>query len=259
RGAASFPDEGPDARGGDGAPHGALRGRGPQRRGGDRLRGRRAGRSARPAPRAADDVRGSGTPRRGRSPRGRGVVGLRRGLAGERGTRGDPSGRLVETARTLRASDRTGRARASGRRGGGGPPAGLPRRHRGLPDDGGSAHDGRPGGADQGGGAVRGPKRAAGSSRASRLRLRSRPQRNPPRDPSVRTTRWQGTKRAAAFSAQAPAAARTAEGRPAAAAYSVYVTGDPAGTSRRASHARMRKSPECWATGIRPGADRSPA
>ena len=47
------------------------------------------------------------------------------------------------------------------------------------------------------------------ASRSSRLRLIGRPYRKPPRLPSVRTIRWQGTNSAAAFIAQAPAAARS--------------------------------------------------
>ena len=47
-------------------------------------------------------------------------------------------------------------------------------------------------------------------SRSSRLPLTASPQRKPPRVPSVRITRWQGTNRAAALNAQALAAARTA-------------------------------------------------
>ncbi len=49
----------------------------------------------------------------------------------------------------------------------------------------------------------------------------ARPQRKPPRLPSVRITRWQGTKSAAALKAQALAAARTAFAFPESAAYSV--------------------------------------
>ncbi len=61
----------------------------------------------------------------------------------------------------------------------------------------------------------------AGDSWAISRRLHSRPQRNPPSVPSVRSTRWHGTNRAAALRAQADAAARTAAGRPDLAAYSV--------------------------------------
>ncbi len=56
---------------------------------------------------------------------------------------------------------------------------------------------------------------------ASNQRFTCSPQRNPPSVPSLRSTRWHGTKSAAALRAQAEAAARTAAGRPAFAANSV--------------------------------------
>ena len=61
----------------------------------------------------------------------------------------------------------------------------------------------------------------------------------------MRITRWHGTNRAAALKAQALAAARTALGLPASAAYSVYVTGNPGSTSRRTSQAWARNGPDC--------------
>ena len=59
------------------------------------------------------------------------------------------------------------------------------------------------------------------ASWASSARFTGRPQRKPPSEPSVRTTRWHGTNSAAALRAHADAAARTAAGRPDLAAYSV--------------------------------------
>jgi hypothetical protein len=73
-------------------------------------------------------------------------------------------------------------------------------------------------------------------------------------------TRWHGTNSAAALRAHACAAARTAVGRPAFAANSVYVIGAPAGTVRRTSHALARKLPLlCWRTGTASMASRSPS
>ena len=59
------------------------------------------------------------------------------------------------------------------------------------------------------------------ASWSSSHRFTGSPQRNPPSDPSLRSTRWHGTNSAAALRAHADAAARTAAGRPAFAAYSV--------------------------------------
>ena len=62
---------------------------------------------------------------------------------------------------------------------------------------------------------------SAGASWSSSHRFTGSPQRNPPSEPSLRSTRWHGTNSAAALRAHAAAAARTAAGRPAFAAYSV--------------------------------------
>ena len=53
-----------------------------------------------------------------------------------------------------------------------------------------------------------------GASWSSSHRFTGSPQRNPPSDPSLRSTRWHGTNSAAALRAHADAAARTAAGRP---------------------------------------------
>ena len=87
----------------------------------------------------------------------------------------------------------------------------------------------------------------------------ARPQRKPPRLPSVRTTRWQGTNRAAALNAQALAAARTALELPESSAYSVYVTGLPGATVRSTSQAWLRKGPDFCSTGIVMARSGSPA
>ena len=64
-------------------------------------------------------------------------------------------------------------------------------------------------------------KRQRCASWSSNHRFTGSPQRNPPSDPSLRSTRWHGTNSAAALRAHADAAARTAAGRPTFAAYSV--------------------------------------
>lgn len=56
--------------------------------------------------------------------------------------------------------------------------------------------------------------RQAFASRSSKLCLMSSPHAKPPREPSVRSTRWQGTNRAMGLRAQMDAAARTADGLP---------------------------------------------
>ena len=68
---------------------------------------------------------------------------------------------------------------------------------------------------------ARPPGRQRCASWSSNHRFTGSPQRNPPSDPSLRSTRWHGTNSAAALRAHADAAARTAAGRPAFAAYSV--------------------------------------
>jgi hypothetical protein len=60
-----------------------------------------------------------------------------------------------------------------------------------------------------------------GASWSSSHRFTGSPQRNPPSEPSLRSTRWHGTNSAAALRAHADAAARIAVGRPAFVAYSV--------------------------------------
>ena len=72
----------------------------------------------------------------------------------------------------------------------------------------------------------------------SNCSLRFSPQRYPPSDPSLRTTRWHGTTMAAGFVAQARATARVAFGRPSARAISEYVRVAPNGIERNASHTR---------------------
>ncbi len=55
---------------------------------------------------------------------------------------------------------------------------------------------------------------APGRSLSSNCCFRSRPQRYPPKEPSLRKTRWQGIRTAMRFRPQAEATARTALGSP---------------------------------------------
>src|SRR5262245_24033019 len=75
-------------------------------------------------------------------------------------------------------------------------------------------------------------------SRSMSSRLRAIPHAYPDREPSVRTTRWQGMATAMLFSAQAPATARTDVGDPILLATSAYETVVPAEIFCRARQTR---------------------